>query len=112
MVSIVLIAMDRASAANANRWASTMQIYHVTTEKKAKAYRATGHIEKPVRGFTTLQAAMAWAIKVGRKVIYCFESDKCHKLPDHHNIFGEAWWCDENIGIERVKCVFSAEKDA
>ena len=89
-----------------------MKIYHVTTEKKAKAYRATGHIEKPVRGFTTLQAAMAWAVKVGRKVIYCFESDKCYKLPDHHNIFGEAWWCDENIGIERIKCVFSAEKDA
>jgi len=89
-----------------------MDIYHVTTEKKAKAYRATGYIHKPVRGFTTLQAAMAWAIKVGRRVIYLVKSDIVYKLPDHHNKFGEAWWIDENLSTQNITCVFSAEKDA
>lgn len=88
-----------------------MKLYHVTTEKKARLYRNTGHINAPVRGFTTLQAAMAWAIKVGRKVIYEVEGSKAYKLPDHHNAFGEAWWIDENIPVKNIKCVFSAEKD-
>ena len=87
-----------------------MKIYHVTTGKKAKRYRATGAILAPVRGFTTLQGAMAWAMKVGRTVILEFESSVTHKLPDHHNRFGEAWWADEHIAS--WKCVFSAEKDA
>lgn len=47
-----------------------MILYHVTTNKKAKKYRESGCIHKPVRGFTTIVAAMAWAIKTGRKVIY------------------------------------------
>jgi hypothetical protein len=89
-----------------------MEIYHVTTEKKARLYHLSGCVKKPVRGFTTLQAAMAWAMKVSRKVIYRFESDKVYKLPDHHNQFGEAWWCDEDIEINRIHCVFSADKDA
>jgi len=87
-----------------------MKIYHATTEKKAKSYRDTGFIKKPVRGFTTLMAAMAWAIKAQRKVIYEVESDKCYKLPDHHNKFGEAWWIDEDI--HQFNCVFSANGDA
>lgn len=87
-----------------------MKLYHTTTGKKAKAYRFTGYIKKPVRGFTTLQAAMAWAIKANRKIIYEVESERVHKLPDHHNKFGEAWWCDEDI--YKFKCVFSAESDA
>lgn len=89
-----------------------MILYHVTTPKKARLYRQTGCIFKPVRGFTTLQAAMAWAVKTGRKVIYELTSDVCYKMPDHHNEFGEAWWADENIPIERCHCVFSADKDA
>jgi hypothetical protein len=89
-----------------------MVLYHATTEKKAKLYRQTQGILKPVRGFTTLQAAMAWALKVGRKVIYEIEGDTCYKLPDHHNTYGEAWWIDENIPVNKIKCVFSAEKDA
>ena len=89
-----------------------MKLYHVTTPKKAKQYKATGAIKKPVRGFTTLQSAMAWAIKTGRQVIYEIESEICHKLPDHHNKFGEAWWIDQDILSCNIKCVFSAEKDA
>lgn len=84
-----------------------MLLYHVTTPKKAKSYRDTGYIMKPVRGFTTLQAAMAWGMKTQRTVIYEIESNKAHKLPDHHNIFGEAWWFDENI--HKFTCAFSAE---
>lgn len=82
-----------------------MKLYHVTTEKKAKKYRQTGHIIKPVRGFTTLQGAMAWAIKVGKKVIYEVEGNPAYKLPDHHNEYGEAWWIDENV--KEFKCVYS-----
>jgi hypothetical protein len=83
-----------------------MELYHVTTPKKARMYRATGAIKSPVRGFTTLMAAMAWAIKTHRTVIYQFKADTPHKLPDHHNEFGEAWWNDGDISD--YKCVFSA----
>lgn len=90
------------------------EIYHVTTLKKAKKYKMTKHIIAPVRGFNTLQAAMAWAIKTGRKIIYridCSEiMNKCHKLPDHHNEFGEAWWIDCNVSIEKIKCAFSGQE--
>ena len=72
-------------------------LYHATTPKKAKQYRQTGYIIKPVRGFTTLKAAMAWALKVGRTVIYEIEGAPAYKLPDHHNKFGEAWWIDEDV---------------
>ena len=44
-------------------------LFHVTTGKKVKAYRQTGRINAPVRGFDTLPSAMAWAMRVGRKVI-------------------------------------------
>lgn len=87
-----------------------MKLYHATTPKKAKNYRASGRIIAPVRGFTTMQGAMAWAIKVGRTVIVEFEATAPHKLPDHHNQFGQAWWNDGDI--MDWKCVFSAEKDA
>ena len=87
-----------------------MRLYHATTQKKAKQYRQSGAIHAPVRGFTTLQAAMAWAMKVGRVVILEFDADKPHKLPDHHNPFGEAWWNDANV--TEWKCVFSAIGDA
>lgn len=88
------------------------KLYHATTPKKARLYRQTGYIRKPVRGFTTLQGAMAWSLKVERKVIYEITGTdaNCHKMPDHHNAWGEAWWFDENISDFR--CVFSADKDA
>ena len=87
------------------------RLYHVTTQRKAKRYRETGFIRSPVRGFTTLQGAMAWAIKSGRRVIYEVSGGgPCYKLPDHHNQWGEAWWYDENV--TSFKCVFSAEGDA
>jgi len=89
-----------------------MKLYHATTTKKTKLYHNTGYIRKPVRGFTTLQAAMAWSMKVGRKVIYEIDAEKeiCHKLPDHHNRFGDAWWIDSNVSD--FKCVFSTYTDA
>lgn len=45
-----------------------MKLYHATTPKKAKLYAQSGQINKPVRGFTTLQAAMLWSlsIEIGR----------------------------------------------
>lgn len=82
-----------------------MKLYHVSTPKKAKRYRDSGYIIKPVRGFDTLEGAMAWAIKTGRTVIYEVEGDPAYKLPDHHNKFGQAWWIDEDVPIERIKCV-------
>lgn len=89
---------------------SEMVLYHATTQKKAKKYRAAGQITAPVRGFTTLQAAMAWAMKVNRCVIIEFKADSPHKLPDHHNRFGEAWWNDSDV--QEWSCVFSAIGDA
>jgi hypothetical protein len=86
-----------------------MILYHATTQSKAKRYRETGFIRKPVRGFTTIQGAMAWSMKVGRTVIYQIEGE-AHKLPDHHNPFGEAYWIDADI--RNFKCVFSAIGDA
>jgi hypothetical protein len=85
-------------------------LYHVTTPKKAKLYGYSQKIIAPVRGFTTQMAAMAWACKTGRTVIIAFNTTRPHKLPDHHNIFGEAWWNDADI--TNWSCVFSAEKDA
>lgn len=95
-------------------WHTTKTLYHVTTPKKAKKYRESGCILKPVRGFTTLKAALAWAVKTGRTVIYTVEGStcNCYKLPDHHNEYGQAWWFDENIKIDNIKCVFSADSDA
>lgn len=89
-----------------------MILYHVTTPKKARLYRQTGHISKPVRGFTTIPAALAWAVKTGRTVIYEVEGSPAYKLPDHHNKYGEAWWIDSDVDIAKIKCVFSADKDA
>lgn len=89
-------------------------LYHTTTPHKAKKYHETGCIFKPVRGFTTLQAAMAWAIKANRSVIYevNYPDGYGYKLPDHHNKFGDAWWVDKDMPLDRIKCVFSADKDA
>lgn len=87
-----------------------MKLYHATTQKKTKNYKESGCIKSPVRGFTTLQAAMAWSMKVGRTIIYEFQAPKPYKLPDHHNEFGEAWWNDGDV--VDFKCVFSADKDA
>jgi len=87
-----------------------VKLYHATTPKKAANYRHSGRIIKPVRGFTTLIAALAWSCKVGRTVVLEFDAPTVHKLPDHHNAYGEAWWNDGDI--TEWKCVFSAEKDA
>lgn len=89
---------------------SPTTLYHATTQRLAKRYRETGHIKSPVRGFDTLQGAMAWAMKVGRTVIVEFSPTAPHKLPDHHNQFGTAWWNDGDV--KEWKCTFSANGDA
>lgn len=89
-----------------------MKLYHVTTEKKAKLYHESGCIKKPVSGFTTLQAAMAWAIKAQRTIIYEIAGEPAYKLPDHHNKYGEAWWIDDDVKLSNIRCVFSAQNDA
>jgi hypothetical protein len=86
------------------------KLFHVTTGRKAKQYRQTGQIIGSVRGFDTITGAMAWAMKTGRKVV--LEIDPVtppHKLPDHHNAFGDAWWTD-SVPMERVRCAYSAER--
>ena len=86
-----------------------MILYHATTPKKVKLYHHSERIIAPVRGFTTPMAAMAWAMKTGRVVILEIECDAPHKLPDHHNEFGEAWWNDGDV--TNWKCFYSAGKD-
>lgn len=88
---------------------TTKTLYHATTEKMVKRYHASSRIIAPVRGFTTLAAAMAWSIKTGKRIILEIEGTDCHKLPDHHNRFGQAWWVDHDV--TEWKCVFS-HKDA
>ena len=91
------------------------KLYHATTPKKAKLYRETGKILKPVRGFTTLEAAMCWSLGCENKrqiflEINCNESIPkyyFHKLPDHHNKFGEAWWIDKDVETDNYKCVLN-----
>jgi hypothetical protein len=84
-------------------------LYHVTTGRRMKLYRLGGVIKAPVRGFDTLQGAMAWAMKVGRKVIMRVECTTIPQLlPDHHNEFGNAWWIGD-VPIERTTCAYSAE---
>lgn len=84
-------------------------LFHATTPAKARKYRVSGRIIGPVRGFTTLQAAMAWAMKVCRSVVYevTADPDRFHKLPDHHNPFGQAWWIDADV--VDFRCALSAE---
>lgn len=72
-------------------------LYHATTPKKIQKYKSSGKILAPVRGFTTEKAAMAWAMKTQRSVVLKIQGDDCHKLPDHHNSFGEAWWIDHDV---------------
>lgn len=82
-----------------------MKLYHVTTQKKAKRYKDSGCIYKPVRGFDTLEGAMVWAIKTGRNVIYEVNGEPSYKLPDHHNKLGNAFWIDDDVKYEDIKCV-------
>ena len=92
-----------------------MKLYHATTPKKAKMYRETGAILKPVRGFTTLEAAMCWSLSIdGKRQVFLelntnsdIPDEKIYKLPDHHNQFGEAWWIDEDVKCDNYKCVLS-----
>jgi superoxide dismutase len=89
------------------------KLFHCTTPKKAKLYRETKHIISPVRGFDTFQAALAWCVKTGRTVILeldGWEQDYIHKLPDHHNKYGNAFWVDKNV--TEWKGVFDASSDA
>jgi len=89
-----------------------LTLYHVATGKLAWRYRKTDAILKPVRGFDSITAAMAWAIKVQRRVIYSvhgYSPNNCHKLPDHHNKFGNAWWIDEDVPVSNIKCVWSGD---
>lgn len=83
-------------------------LFHAASPTQARAYRETGRILRPVRGFTTLQAAMACAMKVSRSVVYEVTADAAafHKLPDHHNEFGQAWWIDADVS--EFRCAFSA----
>lgn len=93
-----------------------MKLYHATTPKKAKLYKESGMIKKPVRGFTTLQGAMLWSLSIeGKRQVFLevncnndISEDKIHKLPDHHNQFGEAWWIGEDVKCDNYKCVLSA----
>ena len=89
------------------------KLFHCTTPKKAAAYRVTGHIISPVRGFTTIEAALAWCAKTHRTVILevsGWSDESVHKLPDHHNKFGCAFWVDENV---KDWCgAFNADSDA
>lgn len=87
-----------------------MKLYHCTTPKKLQRYKESKRICKPVRGFTTEKAALAWCVKTHRTLILAIETDDSytHKLPDHHNQYGEAWWSDKDVSD--WQCIFSVDK--
>ncbi len=87
-----------------------MKLYHCTTPGKAAKYHQSGFIRSPVRGFNTFEAAITWAWKTNRSVIYELECNTAYKLPDHHNEYGEAYWTDESIPVENLKCVASPNR--
>jgi hypothetical protein len=74
-------------------------LYHCTTPKKLTRYNDHRSIIKPVRGFTTYEAAEYWARRHNRSIVLRIEGDErmLHKLPDHHNKYGEAWWFDCDV---------------
>jgi len=74
-----------------------MLLYHATTPRKLARYRSSGRIITPVRGVTSHLAAQEWARKVGRTVILKIEGNVVHKLPDHHNQHGTAWWIEHDV---------------
>lgn len=82
------------------------KLFHVTTRKKLDHYKGSKRILCPVRGFTTLEAAKEWANHTGRNIILELpvNDERLHKLPDHHNQHGQAWWLDEDV-LE-WKCVW------
>lgn len=86
-----------------------LTMYHAASKTGVIDYHNSGCIKSPVRGFTTFEAAMAWACKTKRTIILKVEGYDVHKLPDHHNKWGDAYWNDGDI--KKWKCVFS-EKDA
>lgn len=72
-------------------------IYHCTTPKKIARCVASGCILSPVRGFSNINAAKEWCKHTGRTIILELEGFDLHKLPDHNNQFGTAWWNDGDI---------------
>ena len=86
-------------------------LFHATTPAKVQKYHASKGIHAPVRGFDCLQAASAWAMKTQRSVVLelsISDASRIHKLPDHHNVFGTAYWHDGNI--TQWKCIISPGK--
>jgi len=83
-------------------------LYHATTPKKYSKYAIHNEILRPVRGFSTLEAAELWASKVGRTIIIKLtnlEPSKIYKLPDHHNKYGLAYWYDGECKIAQESIV-------
>lgn len=80
-----------------------MKLFHCATPRLMDRYNASGRIILPVRGFDTLAAAQEWGRLKQRQIILQFESERVHKLPDHHNRFGRAWWADEDIELDRIQ---------
>ena len=46
---------------------------------------------------TPQAAAREWAAHTGRTVIVRVTGSDCHKLPDHHQRSGDAWWIDHDV---------------
>lgn len=83
-------------------------LYHCTTPKKFERYTSSKCILPPIRGFNTLEGAIAWGLKVRRSIIIAIPCDtKVYKLPDHHNKFGIAYWYDKQVAFADLSIVFN-----
>ena len=74
-------------------------LYHATTPRKLARYGATRAILPPVRGFDTLEAAVAWGAEHGPRTVVLELPVKfpVHALPDHHRMEGAAWWTPADV---------------
>jgi hypothetical protein len=81
-----------------------MKVYHCTTPKKLKRYKASGGILPPVRFWSSEYSALKWMRKTGRNILLCFEApQRTYPLP----IKGGAFWSDQiiyNKEIQQINC--------
>lgn len=83
-------------------------LYHATTPKKFEKYQTSKCIIPPIRVFNTIEGAIAWSLHARRSIIIAIPCNKkVYKLPDHHNRFGIAYWCDGSVAFEDLTIVFN-----
>ena len=59
-------------------------IYHVTSFKKLQAYMQNGNIRRPVRAWTSIEAAQRVSAQTGRRIILRLKKDETFRPLEGH----------------------------